>query len=117
MHPDRRTFLTRLSAASSSLALPSLLTAQNKTSAGSGASRKKIAFLGTVVRTHSHAQHFLDRLALGYGWRGGWQEPRTDIASVYIDQFPKNGDLGRSRVERYGLKLYPSIEEALTLGN
>jgi hypothetical protein len=78
--------------------------------------KKKIAFLGTEVRTHSHAQHFLDRLALGYGWRGKWQEPRLDIASVYIDQFPDKGDLGKERVKRYGLKLYPSIEEALTLG-
>ena len=76
--------------------------------------RKRIAFLGTEVRTHSHSQHFLDRLALGYGWRGGWQKPRTDIASVYIDQFPEKGDLGRDRVKRYGLKLYPSIEQALT---
>ncbi|MEC9326769.1 MAG: hypothetical protein VYC63_02555 [Verrucomicrobiota bacterium] len=78
--------------------------------------KKRIAFLGTEVRTHSHAQHFLDRLALGYGWQGKWQEPRLDIASIYIDQFPENGDLGRDRVKRYGLKLYPSIEQALTLG-
>ena len=79
------------------------------------AARKRIAFLGTEVRTHSHAQHFLDRLSLGYGWRGQWQNPRVDIASVYIDQFPE-GDLARGRVKRYGLKLYPSIEAALTLG-
>jgi hypothetical protein len=32
----------------------------------------KIAFLGTEVRQHSHAQHFLDRHTLGYSWRGGW---------------------------------------------
>ena len=38
-----------------------------------------------------------------------------DIASVYIDQFPE-GDLARGRVKRYGQTLYPSIEEALTLG-
>ena len=50
-----------------------------------GPRRKRIAFLGTEVRTHSHAQHFLDRLALGYGWRGQWQEPRLDIASVFLD--------------------------------
>lgn len=78
--------------------------------------RKRIAFLGTEVRTHSHAQHFLDRLAMGYGWRGAWQEPRLDIASVYIEQFPKQGDLGRSRIEKYKLKAYDSIEDALTLG-
>jgi hypothetical protein len=77
--------------------------------------KKKIAFLGTEVRTHSHAQHFLDRLALGYGWQGGWQQPRLEIASVYIDQFP-DGDLGKDRIKRYGLKQFGSIAEALTLG-
>jgi hypothetical protein len=79
------------------------------------AERKKIAFLGTEVRQHSHAQHFLDRLTLGYGWRGAWQAPRVDVASVFIDQFPE-GDLARGRVKRHKLKLYPTIEEALTLG-
>ncbi|HAT18668.1 MAG TPA: hypothetical protein DCS85_00780, partial [Verrucomicrobiales bacterium] len=115
MHTDRRTFLTRLSAVGSSLVIPSLLTAQDNASAGSGTTRKKIAFLGSVVRTHSHSQHFLDRLALGYGWRGAWQEPRLEIASVFIDQFPDQTDLARQRVKKYGLKLYPEIEEALTL--
>ena len=82
-----------------------------------GAERRKprIAFLGTVVRQHSHAQHFLDRLSLGYTWDGRWQEPRVEVASVYIDQFPSD-DLGRSRVKKYGLKLYPSVVDALTLG-
>lgn len=78
-------------------------------------SRPKIAFIGTVVRRHSHAQHFLDRHTLGYAWQGGWQRPRVDVGGVYIDQFPEE-DLARSRVKRHGLKLYPTIEEALTLG-
>jgi hypothetical protein len=76
--------------------------------------RKKVAFLGTEVRLHSHAQHFLDRMTLGYAWGGGWQEPRVEVASVFIDQFPE-GDLARGRVKRHGLKLYPTIAEALTL--
>src|SRR5205814_955235 len=77
--------------------------------------RKKIALIGTVVRKHSHAQHFLDRHALGYTWGGGWQPPRVDLAGLYIDQFPE-GDLARSRAKRYNLKLSPSIADALTLG-
>jgi hypothetical protein len=104
MIPSRREFLAGVSA----LALAGPLLGQD-------AKRKKVAFLGTEVRIHSHAQHFLDRMALGYGWRGGWQEPRLEIASVYIDQFPET-DLGRARVAKYGLKLVPSIAEALTLG-
>lgn len=77
--------------------------------------RKKIALIGTVVRKHSHAQHFLDRHTLGYTWAGAWQQPRVDLAGLYIDQFPE-GDLARSRAKRYNLKLSPSIADALTLG-
>ncbi|MBT5706149.1 MAG: hypothetical protein HOI66_07470 [Verrucomicrobia bacterium] len=67
------------------------------------------------MRTHSHAQHFLDRMTLGYGWKGHWVMPRVDVASVYIDQFPE-GDLARGRVAKHGLNLVSNIEEALTLG-
>jgi hypothetical protein len=77
--------------------------------------RKKVAFLGTEVRTHSHAQHFLDRMTLGYSWAGEWLAPRLEVASVYVDQFP-DGDLARGRVARHKLKLFPTVEEALTLG-
>ncbi|WP_166827293.1 hypothetical protein [Thalassoroseus pseudoceratinae] len=77
--------------------------------------KPRIAFLGTVVKKHSHAQHFLDRLSLGYTWDGRWQDPRVEIASVYIDQFPSD-DLGKSRIQKYGLKSFSSVEDALTLG-
>jgi len=78
--------------------------------------RKRIAFLGTEVRTHSHAQHFLDRLSQGYSWQGRWVAPRVDIAAVYIDQFPAN-DLARSRAAKHDLRLVPSVADALTLGS
>jgi hypothetical protein len=77
--------------------------------------RKKIAFLGTEIRDRSHAQHFFDRLTLGYGWRGAWQDPRVEVASLYLDQFPEN-DLGRARAAKRGLALSASVAEALTLG-
>ena len=80
-----------------------------------GEKKKTVAFLGTEVRTHSHAQHFLDRLTLGYGWKGQWIMPRVEVASVYIDQFPER-DLARDRVRKHDLNLCSSIEEALTLG-
>lgn len=78
--------------------------------------KPRVAFLGTVVKKHSHAQHFLDRHTLGYTWNGGWQEPRIEVASVYVDQFPEEEDLARSRIARHKLKQFPSIAEALTLG-
>lgn len=118
MNTNRRSFLRGLSGAAGAAllgpAIPRALAPLRAQDAGTGP-KKKIAFLGTEVRTHSHAQHFLDRLALGYGWRGAWQEPRVEVASVYIDQFPQ-GDLARERVAKYKLKLFGSIEEALTLG-
>jgi hypothetical protein len=103
---DRRTFLT-------ASALASLTFANVKGSGNRG--RKKIAFLGTEVRQHSHAQHFLDRHAMGYTWGGRWQAPRFDIASVYVDQCPK-GSLAKERIAKYGLTAVPSIVDALTLG-
>src|SRR5687768_11113393 len=82
---------------------------------GAAQNRKKIAFLGTEVKEHSHAQHFLDRHTLGYSWKGEWLPPQVDVASVFIDQFPKS-DLGRQRIEKHKLKQFPTIAEALTLG-
>src|SRR5688572_18533682 len=102
---DRRAFLTAMGSLAGAAALGGF--AQEK--------RKKIAFLGTEVRRHSHAQHFFDRLTLGYGWKGAWQDPRVEVASVYLDQFPEN-DLGRERAAKRGLKLSSSVAEALTLG-
>jgi hypothetical protein len=106
----RRTFLAGAAAVAAGA-----LTPARATQPATQPARKKVAFLGTEVRLHSHAQHFLDRMTLGYAWGGGWQEPRVDVASVYIDQFPE-GDLARGRVKRHGLTLYPTIAEALTLG-
>lgn len=77
--------------------------------------RKRIALLGTEVRTHSHAQHFIDRFLLGYSWTSGWRRPDVDLVSLYIDQFPE-GDLARSTAKRHGVPIYPTIAEALTLG-
>ena len=83
---------------------------------GQSNSKKRIAFLGTSVYQHSHAQHFLDRLSQGYFWQGKWNAPRVEIASVYIDQFPEGRDLGRQRIAKYQLNQCQSIREALTLG-
>lgn len=77
--------------------------------------RKKVALLATEVRKYSHAQHFIDRLLEGWGWRGGHHYPEIELVSLYVDQFPE-GDLSRERERRHGVRIYPTIEEALTLG-
>lgn len=76
---------------------------------------RKIALLGTDVYEHSHAQHFLDRFSIGYAMGGLWRKPQAELAGVYIDQF-NDRDVGKQRIEKYGLRQFPSIPEALTLG-
>ncbi len=101
---SRRTFIGTL--AGSALAV----------SAGAAeAPRKKIALLGTVVRNLSHAQHFIDRFLMGYGWHNEWHKPGVDLVSLYIDQFPE-GDLARGRSRQFNVPIYKSIREALCLG-
>lgn len=103
---SRRSFLATSLAASALLCSP-LRAAENR--------RKKIALLGTVVFKHSHAQHFLDRFLQGYIWAGGWRRPDVDLVSIYIDQFPEN-ELSRGIAKRHEVPIYPTVEEALTLG-
>ncbi|MEZ5943631.1 MAG: hypothetical protein R3C18_19730 [Planctomycetaceae bacterium] len=78
--------------------------------------RPRIAFLGTVVKELSHAQHFLDRMTAGYTWGGTWQTPRVEVAGVYVDQMQAGPDLGKQRIKKHGLKQFPSVAETLTLG-
>ena len=77
--------------------------------------RQKIALLATEVRKYSHGQHFVDRFLEGYGWHGRHHHPPFELAGLYVDQF-NEGDLSRDRARRHRVKIYPTIEEALTLG-
>jgi len=78
-------------------------------------SRKRIALLATEARKYSHAQHFIDRILEGYGWQGRHHRPQLELAGLYMDQFNEN-DLSRERARRHRVKIYPTVEEALTLG-
>ncbi len=93
--------------------LPQLIGAP--AAASEAAPRKRIAFLGTCLFRHSHAQHFLDRFSAGYATGGNWVAPRVDVASVFVDQFPEN-DIGRERIAKYGHRQFSSVADALTLG-
>ncbi len=103
---SRRSFLASALAASALTCAP-LRAAESR--------RKKIALIGTAVYKLSHAQHFLDRFLLGYTWGGQWRRPDVDLVSLYIDQFPAN-DLARATAKRHELPIYPTVEDALTLG-
>ena len=111
---NRRQFTGSMLGASASLLCANVLPA-SRASAQTDTKRKKIAFLGTTVFRHSHAQHFLDRFSIGYAMGGRWVEPLTKLASVYIEQFNEN-DIGKERIEKYGLQSFSSVKDALTLG-
>ena len=104
---SRRHFISTVASTAMAATLPA-------TTPASG-TRKKIALLGTVNFTHSHTQHFIDRLLLGYSWRGEWRKPAVDLVSLYIDQFPTT-DLTRARAKQYEVPIFPSIREALGRG-
>jgi hypothetical protein len=76
----------------------------------------KLAAIVTVYRKYSHAQHIVDRFLDGYGWNGTHHHPPMDLVSLYVDQKPPE-DLSAERAQRFpGMKIYPTIAEALTLG-
>jgi hypothetical protein len=107
-HFSRRSFLASSIAAGALVTMPVQgATTNNK--------RKKIALVGTACYKLSHTQHFLDRFLMGYTWAGGWHRPEVDLVALYIDQFPEN-DLARGRAKQFAVPIYPTVEEALTLG-
>ncbi|WP_206107827.1 hypothetical protein [Paludisphaera rhizosphaerae] len=78
--------------------------------------RPRIAAVVTCYWKTSHGQGIIDRFLDGYGWQGSHHRPALDIVSLYVDQRPDN-DLTDERLARHpGLKLYPTIAEALTRG-
>lgn len=86
------------------------------TSRAAAAGRPKIAAICTTYFKFSHSQHILDRFLIGYGWNGEHHKPAMDLVSIWVDQVGKD-DLSRSREREFpGMKIYPSIAEALTLG-
>ena len=116
----RRAFVSAMAGATASATGLSLLTSgcsspRALSGRASGERRRRVAIIATEVRIHSHAQHFIDRFLEGYGWRGAWHHPAMDLAALYVDQFPAN-DLARERSQRFGVPIYPTIAEALTLG-
>ena len=78
--------------------------------------RPRIAAIVTTYHPYSHAQHIVDRFLEGYGWNGRHHHPPVDLVSLYVDQIHEK-DLSRDRARRFpGMKIYPTIADALTLG-
>jgi hypothetical protein len=78
--------------------------------------RPKLAAVVTAIRLYSHPQHIVGRFLDGYGWKGTYHYPAMDLVGLYVDQRGE-GDLTQELADRHpGLKVYPTIAEAVTLG-
>ncbi|MBX3015512.1 MAG: hypothetical protein KF832_28585 [Caldilineaceae bacterium] len=75
----------------------------------------RVAVIATIYRYRSHAQHFCDRLMVGYPVAGRWHRPNLQVVSLYVDQQPE-ADQSVDRAQEFGFNVYPTIAEALRCG-
>jgi hypothetical protein len=96
-----------------------LAAAETATQPDSGA-RPKVAALASVYYYLSHAYHIVGRFLDGFPVYDGRPEvlhrPPFEIASLFIEQATAETDLGRAKAHRHGVRLSPTIADALTLG-
>jgi hypothetical protein len=76
--------------------------------------KKRVAALVTEYRYHSHADVLVGKIVEGYHYDGG-AGPDLQLVSLYVDQHPQD-DMSRDLARKYGFRLCPTIDEALTLG-
>lgn len=77
--------------------------------------QKKIAAILTEYRPNSHADVVVTKFLKGFPTDTGLIAPRTQIVSMYVDQFAEN-DMSRELSAEFDVPIYPSIPKALTLG-
>lgn len=75
----------------------------------------RVAVIASIYRYRSHAQHFCDRLLVGYPRAGEWHRPNMEIVSLYVDQRPSN-DQSIDRAREFNFEVFPTIREALRCG-
>src|SRR5690348_7506546 len=111
---DRREFLRSASVAAAFGSGPvPLALARSDQSPTSG--KLRVAAVVTEFTYRSHAHVILENFLEPYLFNGRKTEPGTEIAALYIDQFPRN-DMGRSVAKEYKVPIYPTIAEALCAG-
>lgn len=80
-----------------------------------GETKRKVAAIVTTYFPNSHAGVLVDKFIRGFPTDEGLIPPRTEIASLYIDQIHAH-DIGRQTAHAYGIPIYESIRATLTLG-
>jgi hypothetical protein len=79
------------------------------------ATPKKIAAIITEYRANSHADVVVGKYLEGYNQDDKPPYPRSKIVSMFTEQVPMT-DMSRERASKYGVPLYRTVSEALTLG-
>jgi hypothetical protein len=111
----RRRFLETTGAAVGMAGLASELRAAQGT-------RPKVAALTSVYYYLSHGYHIVGRFLDGFPVYDGKSGPEAlhrppfEIASLFIEQVSAATDLGQPKAKRHGVRLSPTIADALTLG-
>ena len=77
--------------------------------------RKKIAAIITTYFPHSHADVIVTKYMKGFPTDDGHRLPRVELVSIYLDQIDSR-DIGVGLAEEHKVPIYPSIRQALTLG-
>ena len=76
---------------------------------------KRIAAIVTCYYPRSHADVIVTKFLRGFPTDDGLIAPRTQIASMYMDQIHER-DIGRQIAREFEVSIYQSIRAALTLG-
>ncbi len=80
-----------------------------------GIAPQRLAAIITEYRPNSHADVIVTKFLKGFPTDKGLLPPRTQIVSMYVDQFADN-DLSRGLSAEFNVPIYGSIVKALTLG-
>ncbi len=76
---------------------------------------KRIAAVVTEYRHNSHADVIVSRLMLTHTLDEKGERPNLKLVSLYTDQVPES-DTSRKWAEKFGVPIYKTVEETLTLG-